>query len=53
MTSSGPLLLQVMQIGDFEGVVTWAAGLSRSSCASVTASGSTLTFRFIPTNGKG
>jgi hypothetical protein len=53
MTSSGPLLLQVMQIGDFEGVVTWAAGLSRASCASVTASGSTLTFRFIPESGKG
>src|SRR6266487_2217179 len=48
LRSSGPVLLQVQEIGDFEGVVTWAAGLSRPACANVVASGSTLTFRFIP-----
>jgi hypothetical protein len=30
MTSTGPLLLQVYEIGDFEGVITWAAGLSNA-----------------------
>ncbi len=53
MGSGGPVLLQVQGIGDFEGVVSWAVGLSRPACASVTASGSTLTFLFIPLNGKG
>jgi hypothetical protein len=47
MSSSGPLLLQVNQIGDFEGVVTFAAGLSKPACANVVASGQTLTFHFI------
>jgi hypothetical protein len=47
ITSSGPLLLQVNEIGDFEGVVTWAAGLSKAGCANATAAGSILTFRFI------
>jgi hypothetical protein len=45
--SSGPRLLQVNQIGDFEGVVTWAVGLSGAGCANVTAAGSNLTFHFI------
>jgi hypothetical protein len=45
--SGGPRLLQVYEIGDFEGVVTWAVGLSSPSCASVTAGASTLTFHFI------
>jgi hypothetical protein len=53
LTSHGPLLLQVAEIGDFEGVVTWAAGLSAPSCTSVTVSGSTLTFHFIAVSGKG
>lgn len=53
LSSNGPLLLQVREIGDFEGMVSWAAGLSSPGCASVTASGSTLTFRFIRTTGKG
>lgn len=48
ITSSGPLLLQVNELGDFEGVVTFAAGTSKPACANVTASGSTLTFQFIP-----
>jgi hypothetical protein len=47
LTSSGPRLLQVYELGDFEGVVTWAIGLSSASCASVSPSGSTLTFQFI------
>jgi hypothetical protein len=45
--SSGPLLLQVAEVGDFEGTVSWGAGLSGAGCASVTSSGSTLTFKFI------
>jgi hypothetical protein len=47
ITSGGPRLLQVSEIGDFEGVVTWAVGLSSPSCASVTSGASTLTFHFI------
>ena len=47
ITSGGPRLLQVYKLGDFEGVVTWGAGLSSAGCANVTASGSTLTFRFV------
>jgi hypothetical protein len=45
--SGGPRLMQVYEIGDFEGVVTWAVGLSSPSCASVAAGASTLTFHFI------
>ena len=47
ITSTGPILLQASELGDFEGVVTWGAGLSAAGCAAVTASGSTLTFQFI------
>ena len=47
IVSSGPRLLQVYEIGDFEGVVTWAVGLSSAGCANVTAAGSSLTFHFI------
>jgi hypothetical protein len=47
ITSSGPRFLQVYKLGDFEGVITWGAGLSGAGCANVTASGSTLTFRFV------
>ena len=53
LTSRGPLLRQVAELGDFEGVISWGAGLSSPGCASVTASGSTLTFHFIAVNGKG
>ncbi len=48
-TSQGPLLRQVYEIGDYEGVVAWAAGAAKPACANVTASGSTLLFHFIPT----
>ena len=48
ITSTGPLLLQVYELGDSEGVVTWGAGVSAPACAAVSASGSTLTFHFIP-----
>jgi hypothetical protein len=47
-TSQGPLLVQVKSLGGWEGHASWAAGLSRPGCASATATGSTLTFRFIP-----
>jgi hypothetical protein len=46
-TSSGPILLEVGAVGDFEGVVGFGAGVSRPACANVTASSSTLTFHFI------
>jgi hypothetical protein len=49
----GSLVDEIRRIGDFEGVVTWAVGLRAPGCASVTASGSTLTFRFVPLSGKG
>ena len=52
-TPGGSLVDEIRRIGDFEGVVTWAVGLKAPGCASVTASGSTLTFRFIPLSGKG
>ena len=48
LDSNGPLLLQVGSIGDFEGYVSWGAGLSKPGCAYVTTSGSTLTFHFVP-----
>ena len=47
-SSQGPLLVQVKSLGGWEGQASWAAGLSRPGCASVTATDSTLTFRFIP-----
>ncbi|MGZ5995661.1 MAG: hypothetical protein ACXWN0_08250 [Isosphaeraceae bacterium] len=48
---ASPLLAEVREIGDYEGVIGWAAGLSAPGCANVTAGGSTLTFRFIPSPG--
>jgi len=48
LDSGGPILLQVASIGDFEGYVSWGAGLSKAGCAYVTTSGSTLTFHFVP-----
>jgi hypothetical protein len=50
LTSTGPLLLEVDELGDFEGTVSWGAGLQGQSCANVTSTGSTLTFQFIPDN---
>jgi hypothetical protein len=47
INTTGGVLLQLMEIGDSEGVVTWAAGANGAACATVTASGSTLTFHFI------
>ena len=47
MMSGGPRLLQVYEIGDFEGVVTWAVGLSGAGCANVTSTESSLTFHFV------
>ena len=53
ISSNGSLLRQVRATGDFEGVVSWAAGLSTPGCANVTANGSTLTFHFVPVGGRG
>jgi len=46
--SSGQLIVQVRSLGGSEGQESWAVGLSRPGCARVTAAGSTLTFRFVP-----
>jgi len=48
LTSQGPLLVEVKSLGGSEGQASWAAGLSKPGCASVTSKGSTLTFHFIP-----
>ena len=47
LTSTGPRLLEVAELGDFEGNVSWGVGLNGPSCANVTSSGSTVTFHFI------
>lgn len=47
LTPGGPLLLEVREIGDFEGVIGWAAGLSEPGCAGVISGATSLTFRFI------
>ncbi len=47
-TTNGSVLLEVREIGDYEGVIGWAAGMKSLGCANVTATASTLTFRFIP-----
>jgi len=47
LTSSGPLMLQVASIGDYEGYVSWGVGLNAPGCATVTSSGNILTFHFI------
>ena len=46
--SSGPLLLQVYKLGDFEGTVSLGAGAALPACANVAASANTLVFTFIP-----
>jgi hypothetical protein len=48
LIASGALLREVRQIGDFEGTVSWGAGLATPGCASVERTESTLTFRFVP-----
>ena len=45
--STGPRLLEVAQLGDSEGTVSWGVGLSGPSCAIVTSNGSTLSFQFV------
>jgi len=47
-SSLGPELTDAKKIGDFEGVVSIAVGLSSPGCAVVTATGSTLMFEFVP-----
>ena len=47
LTSKGPLLLQVAELGDFEGYVSWGVGLAGPGCANVSTSGSVLTFHFM------
>ena len=47
-TAHGSTLVEVREIGEFEGVIGWAAGLSNPGCASVTAGANTLSFRFGP-----
>ena len=41
------LLAEVREIGDYEGMIGWAAGLNAPGCANVTSGSSTLTVRFI------
>ena len=52
LAGGGPLLLQVRNLEDFEGTVSFGAGLSAGGCASADVNGSTVTFRFLQT-GKG
>jgi hypothetical protein len=47
LRSTGPMLLEAGATGDFEGVVSFGAGVSAPACANVTAGPSTLTFHFI------
>lgn len=47
LTSTGPLLLQVNRLGDFEGVLSFGASTSAPACAHVTATPSSLTFQFV------
>lgn len=47
LTSTGPRLLEAVELGDTEGTVSWGVGLSGPSCANVTSNGSTLTFAFL------
>jgi hypothetical protein len=53
ISSNGSFLRQVRATEDFEGVVTFAAGLSAPGCANVSANGSTLAFHFVPVGGRG
>ena len=47
LRSKGPMFLEAGATGDFEGVVSFGAGVSAPACANVTAGPSTLTFHFI------
>jgi len=44
------MLAEVREIGDFEGVIGWAAGLNAPGCANVIAVSSTLRFQLINYN---
>jgi hypothetical protein len=46
LTASSPMVREVRMIGDYEGVIGWAVGLSKPGCAGVTPGSSTLTFQF-------
>jgi hypothetical protein len=48
LAANGRLLREVREVGDFEGTVSWGAGLAAPGCANVERAGSTLRFRFIP-----
>jgi hypothetical protein len=48
ITSTGPLLLEVRHVNEYEGYVHWAVGLRKPGCANVTYGNSILTFHFIP-----
>jgi hypothetical protein len=48
LKSSGPRLIEVVELGDSEGNVSWGVGLNGPSCTIVTSGGSTLSFHFIP-----
>ena len=45
--STGPRLLEVVELGDSEGNVSWGVGLDGPSCAEISSDGSTLTFHFV------
>ena len=47
MMTSGQVLMEVREIGDYEGVIGWAAGLGRAGCANVALADNTLTLTFI------
>ncbi|HYZ97875.1 MAG TPA: hypothetical protein VE575_03925 [Acidimicrobiales bacterium] len=41
-----PVVRQLKQTGDFEGVVSWGIGLARRECVQITADGSRMTLEF-------
>jgi hypothetical protein len=47
LKSSGSRLLEIVELGDTEGIVSWGVGLSGPSCVQVTSQGSTLSFVFV------
>ena len=50
LTAHGRTLTQASEVGDFEGVVSWALGLAQPGCAAAEAGSSTLTFQVAPLN---
>jgi len=47
LSSTGPLLLQVYKLQDFEGTVSFGAGTASPACANVTSTANSLRFQFI------